>query len=122
MNQEPPKPREILFRGYARHGWVYGGINFTQDNTMIGNGGIWHAVYPETVGQFTGLKDAKGKGIFEHDIVLEDGTWKAEIFWNDEMGMWDWKAVREDDGACEDCLWNKLDVLEVIGNKFEIGG
>lgn len=80
--------REILFRGQRidTKEWVEGGIAFGGETferaTYITNPEVnetktvhwFNQVIPETVGQWTGLKDGKGQKIFEGDIVIIPGA------------------------------------------------
>lgn len=135
--------REIKFRGQEYNGywedgtrkgggWIYGDLHFNHDGAFIFDREEyeWHKVYPETIGQYTGVKDKNGKEIYEGDIVKTNwdvGSLIEIIFWHKE-GAFRQIPVKEYRFYTERnnwiALWNfskpvGVGDAEVIGNVYE---
>lgn len=138
--------REILFRGkYSKKSpdWIEGSFHRDEDTNICEiayryykkegetKAGIWvyGVVDPETVGQYTGLKDKNGKKIFEGDIVRltdehNEMEWTAVVVFGNPNGDYNWgwqlSAIEEFDGNKDILLWVDMEesgaYCEIIGS------
>lgn len=123
--------REIKFRGKSINNgkWIHGSLVGTD---VIAGGYAktwdddleldeWEKVDPETVGQYTGLRDANDVEIYEGDLILYKGN-KGKVFF-DEVNMQ--FMFETEDGGYEFCNgqvydeWPEYGTYEVIGNIYD---
>lgn len=121
---------EILFRGKrADNGkWIFGDLrhifhgeyraHIVDNSNGLNNGVCGLEVDPDTVGQFTGLKDRNGMKIFEGDIVRYGDTIHRVVF-EQRNGTAYFGLVY---AACETLPfghYQDLKQIEVIGNIYD---
>ncbi len=116
--------REILFKGKNGNEWIQGdlstlscdvfgkkievGIKPSEDIRVL-------AVIPETICQYTGLKDKNGVKVFENDIFMEntDFNEKYVITWSESDCQFVGLKMKDN--------FNTLPISQLIDNGYLIG-
>ncbi|EAF2334596.1 hypothetical protein CKY55_07745 [Listeria monocytogenes] len=113
--------REIEFRGQNINGhWAHGNLAIIKEKLDRAEIGAYisnsagapfaYQVRPETIGQYTGLKDKNGKKIFEGDIGWDEhNECYGVVKFEEGKFLYVWENIAED-------LWEVADGIEIYGN------
>lgn len=121
VSEEEDFMREIKFRArrVSDRRWVYGTYAKHIGHFVIFDekSGERHIIDPGTLGQYTGLKDKNGVGIFEGDIVQDEVGIKAEVRFIQQEAAF--KFVIEKVNDPQTIYAAQALKCEVIGNIYE---
>ncbi|EBF5746894.1 hypothetical protein FHZ98_13940 [Listeria monocytogenes] len=116
--------REIEFRGQNINGhWAHGNLAIIKEKLDRAEIGAYisnsagapfaYQVRPETVGQYTGLKDKNGKKIFERDLCWDEhNECYGVVKFEEGKFLYVWENIAED-------LQEVADGIEICGNIHE---
>ncbi|TYV68007.1 hypothetical protein FZ081_11780 [Listeria monocytogenes] len=116
--------REIEFRGQNINGhWAHGNLAIIKEKLDRAEIGAYisnsagapfaYQVRPETIGQYTGLKDKNGKKIFERDLCWDEhNECYGVVKFEEGKFLYVWENIAED-------LQEVADGIEICGNIHE---
>lgn len=114
--------RKIEFRGKRQKdkSWIYGYLikdTYGHCRIQFDAKQFSQVIIPETIGQFTGLRDKNGVKIYERDIIKRENE-IIIVLWNNKYACF---TLHCHNWSCLGFFYEDLDVdkVEVIGNTYD---
>ncbi|HHR2869582.1 TPA: YopX family protein [Listeria monocytogenes] len=116
--------RDIEFRGQNINGhWAHGNLAIIKEKLDRAEIGAYisnsagapfaYQIRPETIGQYTGLKDKNGNKIFERDLCWDEhNECYGVVKFEEGKFLYVWENIAED-------LWEVADGIDICGNIHE---
>lgn len=106
-------------KSFVSHNWVEGDLIHENGRTYIKRDKVNLAnVDPSTVCMFTGLKDCKGKELFENDLIHFVGHKPiGKVIWSEENYAFMVASGNEPFYWLSDI--QEIGKIEIVGNKFD---
>lgn len=121
--------REILFRGLCKDTgeWVEGLYSITGDGStnidVINSMGLYEdsfTVYPDSVGEYTGVRDADGRRIFEGDLIKGKGEDLFRVDYEPDISSFIARCASGSKLHWTPCMnYGTMKSYKVVGNTFE---
>ena len=93
-------------------------LSKTTIGIVAAGGATLHEVDPSTVCQFTGLKDCKGKELFENDLIHFIGHKPiGKVIWSEEN--YAFMLASENEALYWLSDVQEIGKIEIVGNKFD---
>lgn len=109
--------RTIKFRAKSKqsNNWVEGNLVKKQKDWYISTNGIdMDMIYPNTIGEFTGLTDSKNNYVYESDVILLDNKRYVVVWSNSCYGFYLYSLSDESK--------NMMALTELNGKEFSLEG